>query len=384
MREGHITKTRQSRDRVSGPHPRLGARPSVAAGVSAILLMLAVVVPWHTPAHAQTGRIEVFLAQDPETNAARLYFMDALSGLSTVVNVENGRFALLGDYVLYEKSRTGAIMRVHPDGTLEPHPFMRRAVDTVALDWIVSPDGQSVAWTVVNTAGESAAFIAWADGSDLRQLPLLPEREQRALFPLALVSERTLFFYDSAHVLPSENPAPYALYHHVMEYSISSEMILPLAGEPACPCAAAITPDGRIMVRLQAEAGQGPFALHVRDLITGADIQIPAPQIALRQAGDLVINANGTRAVYNAAAGVGVEAGLVPEQYALVLADVGAGTQRILIPSGEIRYRPLGFIDGDAALMLTDARAGGTFKFDLERDRLEQVSDKRYLGALTR
>lgn len=365
-----------------GSHTR-SAHGGLTRLLLATVFLIAVIAPLGNHVHAQPARIEVFLEQDPATNSARLYFMDALSGLSTVANVENGRFALLGDYVLYEKTRTGAVMRVHPDGTLEPHPFIRRAVDTVALDWVVAPDGESVAWTVVNAAGESAAFMAWADGSDLRQLPLLPENTQRTLFPLVLVNARTLFFYDAAHPLPAENSAPYALYHDVTQYSISNEMILPLPGEPACPCPAAITPDGRIMVRLEAEAGQGPFALHVWDLATGADILVPAPQIAQRQAGDLVVNENGTLAVYSAAAGVGIEAGLVPEQYALVLADVGAGTQRIVLPAGDVRYQPVSFIDEDTALLLTDARAGGTFKLDLVRGTLEQVSDKRYLGALT-
>ncbi len=330
-------------------------------------------------------RIEVFLEQTPGTNTAQIYFMDPLTGLSTVARVESGRnFALLGDYVLYEKLRTGAVMRVNPDGTLEPHSFIRRAVDTVALDWVTSPDGQAVAWTTVNAAGESAAFIAWADGSDLRQLPLLPEMEGRALYPLALLEGRTLFFFDLAHpVRADETATPYALYHHLAEYSVTSEMIFPLPGEPNCPCGAALTSDGRILARLEASGGRGPFALHVWDLPSGADIVIPAPQIALRQAGDLLLNANGTFAVYSAATGVDVEAGLLPEQYALVLVDVVGRTQQIVLPAGPERFRPLAFIDKNSALLLTNVQTGGTYKLALNDGTLLQVSDRRYLGAIT-
>lgn len=377
----------------AGGHARImiAARYARRAALGVCLLAGLVALLAPTTARAQPNppqhRIEVFLEQPPGTNTAQIYFMDPLSGLSTVARVESGRdFALLGDYVLYEKLRTGAVMRVNPDGTLQPHSFIRRAVDTVALDWVTSPDGQAVAWTTVNTAGEAAAFIAWADGSDLRQLPLLPETEGRALYPLALLDGRALFFYDAAHPIQpddAESAAPYALYYHLAEYNITSEMIFPLPGEPNCPCAAALTPDGRIMARLEAPNGQGPFALHVWDLPSGADIVIPAPQIALRQAGDLLLNANGTLAAYSAAGGVGVEAGLLPEQYALVLVDVVGRTQRVALPPGPERYRPLAFIDGDSALLLVDMQTGGTYKLVLDDNTLLQVSNMRYLGAIT-
>lgn len=350
------------------------------------LLVLLVLGSALLPAQAQTQpqRIEVFVEQRPDSNTARIYFMDTLSGLSTVASVESGHgFVLLGDYVLYEKSRTGAVMRVNVDGTLEPHPFIRRAVDTVQIDWVVSQDRRAVAWTLVNAVGESAAFVAWADGSDLRQLPLQPEQERRALFPLALTSDRSMFFYDAAHPLPSEDAVPYTVFHHMVRYGIDAETMFPIPNEPNCPCAAAVTSNGRNIARLEAESGLGPFALHMWDLPSGADIRVAAPQIALRQAGNLVLNSNGTRAVYSAAAGVGIEAGILPEQYALIVVDVGAGVQRMVLLPGPDRYRPLAFIDGDTALLLMHEVHGGTYKLDLERAELQHVSDKRYLGTIT-
>jgi hypothetical protein len=137
------------------------------------------------------------------------------------------------------------------------------------------------------------------------------------------------------------------------------------------------------MARLEAASGQGPFALHIWDLPSGADILIDAPQTALRQAGDLLLNNNGTLAVYSVAAGVGVEAGLVQEQYALVLGNVGARAQRLITVPGPDRYRPVAFIDGDSALLLTHAVTGGTYKLDLANGELQQVTEKRYLGVIT-
>jgi len=171
---------------------------------------------------------------------------------------------------------------------------------------------------------------------------------------------------------------------HVAEYDIEGEMLFPLPAEPNCACPAAVTADGRIFARLEAPQGQGPFALHVWDLLTNADIQVPPPSLPQRQAGDLLLNATGTLAVYNAASGLGVETGLIPEQYALVLVDAAAGEQRVLLPAGPDRYIPQAFIDEDAALLLTGSTRGGTYKLDLESGALQQVSERIFLGVIVR
>jgi hypothetical protein len=303
--------------------------------------------------------------------------------LSTVANVENGRyFTLSGGTVIYEKTRTGAVMRVYPDGTLEPHPFVRRAVDTASLRWVTSPDGAGIAWVIVNEAGQSSAFVAWANGDDLRQLPLSPT-PGAALYPLALSNDRTLFAFDMAHPLTDVGDTPYPRYHHLALYDSIRESFLPLPGEPNCPCAAALTPDGRMFARLEAPNGQGPFGLHVWGLPAGADLAIDAPNIAFRQAGYLVLNANATLAAYSVAAGVGVEAGMLLEQYALVVVDAATGQGRLVIDPGADHYRPLAFIDGDTALLVTHLDAGGTYKLEFSSGTLQQVSDKLYLGTIT-
>lgn len=349
------------------------------------LIALLLIVLTALPAAAQPPeRVDVFVSFDSQANSARLSFMDPLSGLSTVATVESGHsFTLAEGYVLYEKTRTGAVMRVNPDGTLEPHPFIRRAVDTALLRWVSTQDGRGLAWTLASTGGASAAYVAWADGSDLRQLPLTPE-PGTVLYPLALNHARTQFFYDVAHPLSAdEEAAPYPVYHHLMLYDISGERISALPGEPACPCPAAVTADGRILARLEAPGGQGPFALHLWDLPTGADIRVPAPTLGYRYAGDLVLNAIGTLGVYSVAAGVAAEASLLPESYALILADVSAGQQRVLLAPEPERYRPLRFIDEDSAVLVTHVEDGGTYKLELASGTLQRVASALYLGAIT-
>jgi len=332
------------------------------------------------PAHAQenTVRVDVFLELDPTTGGARIYFVDALTGLSTLASVDQGRnFTLVGDYVLYEKPENGVIMRATLNGLLEPHPFIHRSVGVQALSWTVSPDHQSIAWTVTAADGSSTAYAAWADGHDLRQLPIESPQPPLQLYPLALADGMQRFFYDSAH--PATSAAPYAIFEHIRAYSLVDEAFVDIPQEPICPCSAALAPGGRILGRLEAAQGQGPFILHVWDLPTGADITIPPPNFSFQTGGDLILNNNATLAAYSLSEGVGSDT--APEQYALVLADVVAGQQVVALPPGDLRYRPVSFIDNDEALLLTAST--GTYKLALSTGELKKVSNYIYLGAIT-
>ncbi|MBN2304691.1 MAG: hypothetical protein JXQ72_09455 [Anaerolineae bacterium] len=349
-----------------------------------LLVIVALLYPLSIRAqNGTTGRIDVFLAD------GNVYFVDALSGLSTVVPVSGGQnFTRVGNYVLYEKIQSGAIMRANTDGTLEPHPFIRRGIDTAAIRWVVSPDTQAVAWVTVSTAGESSVFVAGADGRDLRQLPISSPLSSPGapleLAPLAITNGMTDFFYDAAHT-PGTESTIYPRYNHVMRYSIADETFYPLPGEPNCPCSAAITPGGRIFARLEAAetaGGSGPFALHLWDLPSDAGYLIPAPDLPYSRAGDLILNESGTSAVYSAATGGQPGDALAETQYMLVLVDGVMGQQYPILPPDPVRYRPVAFIDGDTALLLIDMAGGATYKLDLASRELARVSDKAFLGTI--
>ncbi|GAB4412624.1 MAG: hypothetical protein Kow00106_07330 [Anaerolineae bacterium] len=351
-------------------------RRAATLALIALIALGGVIVPTAGARQGVITRLDVFVGVDPASSMTQLYFLDALSGLSTVVNVESGRaFALLGDYVLYEKERTGAIMRANANGTLQPHPFIQRGVDIAQVRWAVSPDGAGVAWVEVSTQGVSSLYVARADGSDLRQLPVSTPATGQMLLPVALTNGMTRLVYDAAHPLEPTEGALFEVYHHVSTFNLADEQFGPLTGEPLCPCGAAVSPDGRLVARLEGSGGRGPFALHLWEVSANTEIVVPPPTLPYRLAGDLILNERGTLAAYGAATEDGAP-------YAVIVADVVARRQRLALSSDTVRYVPLAFVDDDTALMLTDASAGGTFKFDLTTGNLLRVSDKRYLGAI--
>lgn len=354
-----------------------------ARGLLLIAILLAALAG-HNPApagvaHAQDGSpVDVFVGQDAATGEPRIYFVDALTGLSTVVHADNGQnFTLVGDYVMYDKRQSGAVMRARPDGTLEPHPFVRRAVGIQLVQWVAAPDRASLAWVTVDEAGVARTFVARADGSQQRQVPISTPRPPLTLAPVALNNAMTRLYYDAAHPLAGTG-SPFATASHLVAFDLTDDRFIELAGEPACPCPVAVAADGRTFARLVAADGVGPFVLSIRSPASDAQINVPAPGLPYSLAGDLVLNGTGRFAVYSVASGPDGE----PVQYALVLADIVAGQQYLLTAPEPERYRPLAFIDDDAALLLVSVSAPGTFKLDLTSREFSRVSDDTYLGTI--
>lgn len=361
----------------AGREPEGGGNPLKQAFRLLLALILLAGIAGAAPAARAQGapvRVDVFVDQNATTSAARLHFVDALTGLSTVVEAGNAQqITLLGDYVLYQRRQTGLVMQAFPDGTQRPHPFIRQTGTMQSVQWVTSPDDRAVAWVTRDAAGGSAVYVAWADGSEQRQLPVPSPDPPLRLEPVALTNGMTQFFYNIAAPGDPTRAQPYPVYDHLGAYHIANAARYDLPGEPNCPCGAAFSPDGRIFARLEAPQGAGPFALRVWDLPTDAAIRIPPPSLETPAAGALVINSIGTLAAYSAVTPGG--------EYVLVLVDIAAQRQTVVLGPGPARYRPRAFIDNDDALLLL--APDGTYKLDLAAGTLWHVSGRGYLGTIT-
>jgi len=343
-------------------------------------LILLVLPPGSSQATAP-GQTDVFVSYDSDSGSYNIYFVDALSGLSTVVHVDNGwRFTLVGNYVLYEKPQTGSIMRANANGTVEPHPFIWRTPDVQAIHWVTSPDARAIAWVQISTTGVSQAYVAWANGDDFRQLPITSPPTPLVLEPLALTNGITQFFYDTSHSAEPGLSTPFSYYENIGVYNISDEIFGTVPEEPGCPCGAALTSDGRTFARLVSNSGVGPFELHVWDLPTGASIEIPAPDLPYRWAGDLILNSKGTLGVYSAS---DTNSNTAEALYALILVDMVTRQQYLVLRPGPVRYKPIAFIDDDGALLMVGVTDGATYKLNVVNGELQRVSDETYLGSFT-
>jgi hypothetical protein len=269
------------------------------AALLALIVLLALVAP-ALAQEAVAPWVDVFLAQDPVTGAAQLYFVDALTGLSTIAHIESGTdFTLVGDAVLYRKTQNGAVMRIRSSGAVEPHPFIHHTPDLRATRWVVSPDRRSIAWVQIAADGTTRATVAHVDGSSPRDVPIEAPAPPLEIAPVALTDGMTRFYFDVAHTAEAGATGPYRTYAEIHEYNLASGTLRPLPGEPVCDCGAAVTPGGTVFARLQGTQGAGPFTVRVWDLRSEVGYAVPAPGLPYPFAGDLVLNAAGTLAAYS-------------------------------------------------------------------------------------
>ena len=351
-----------------------------------MLALLAGMLAAALPSHAQDALapwVDVFVQRDPALGTARIYFVDALSGLSTVVSVDNGEeFTLVGGYVLYRKPLNGVIMRAYPDGRIEPHPFIQSAPDHRVTNWVTSSDARSIAWVQIDADGISRATIAQAEGGSLRDVPLESPAPPLEIAPVALTNGMPRFYFDIAYAPDAGTNGPYIAYTEVHAYNLANAAFSTLAEEPNCTCAAAVTPEGTLFVRLELAQSAGPYNVRVFDLRSDLSYTISAPGLPYPYAGDLVLNAAGTLAAYSIASSPPVEEGDT-QQYALMFVDISAQQQVLALPPGTTDFRAVRFIDEDSALLVINATEGSTYKLNLNNGELVRVSDYTYLGTIT-
>lgn len=132
----------------------------------------------------QSGKhpYNLFLQRSSENPALRmLVFVDGVTGESTTLLTSGERYMIFGRSVLYWDTQTNHVMMVSLDVSsdaheLQPHehPFMQPDPGAKAVDWIVTPDGKRLAWTITRDLGNQQLMTitrtALADGTDQRDL----------------------------------------------------------------------------------------------------------------------------------------------------------------------------------------------------------------------
>jgi hypothetical protein len=86
--------------------------------------------------------------------------------------------------------------------------------------------------------------------------------------------------------------------------------------------------------------------------------------------------------MYTVARGVPPAKGVPPERYAIILADMGQHSQRVLIDGLKVNLRPVAFERGNGVVVLAGTDTDGTYKLTLKDGTLLQVSAYTFLGTV--
>ncbi|MEP7287011.1 MAG: hypothetical protein ABI947_14745 [Chloroflexota bacterium] len=332
-----------------------------------------------------TGPFDVFVNHNISKNQAGLFFVDSRTGLSNVVVTNGTRHTLLGNGVLYLENDTKAIKIAYPNGRTDPFPAIEVNNAKAQVDWVVSPNGKQIAWTV-SLAGEqsllSDLFVAGADGSAKKLVLHTSSTKGVDTIPLAVTDDGTQVFY----ARQTRDPQAYQLFataSDVFSVDIASGQPTELPGKTECLCALGFAANGHPFVRLQPAGDSGGFDALILDPSIKLETQISAPQLTHRQAGNLLMSRDGGTIIYTSARGVPPAKGVPPEQYAVIVADVSRREQHVVVAPQKINLRPIAFEHGNTVAILVNADGDGTYKLSLKDGNLLPVSAYTFLGTIS-
>jgi hypothetical protein len=346
-------------------------RPAIvrSIGVLAFLLFLFVV-----RANAAGTPRQVFL-----TDGSQLNFINVLTGEIQTAPVNGERFTIVGDSVMFFDRSSRRVMLASPSGRFRPHPFIQPGEGASRVDWLVTPDGQSIVWT--ETTGTPSALmtttrIARLDGADEREVFTDGARDGIRAYPVAFSEDQSILYMDYQPNTIGDL-TPFRQYAGLFALDLASGETTALPGEPGCFCGAGI--DAGMFLRLA--AANGGFDLHIRSLVTNAETTL-GPVNSFTQGGDVLIAPDGTRAVYALAQINGFGTASQSVQTVIVLVDLVNLSQRPLGAPSDRLLRPLMWTEDDSAILFADSQAQSTWKATVADGTLDQVATGVYLGTL--
>ena len=310
----------------------------------------------------------------------KLVFMDILTGETVAFNTRGERYTLLEGWVMYFDIEARQVKVARPGGPIRQHPFIIMSPDDYRVDWAVSADRKSIAWTLARRDAEQAlttsTFVADAAGSDIREVLADGPREGLRVLPIALADDQTELYMD-AHP-DGMNPTPYTQYASLFALHLATKEIRELPGEPACFLCAAGFGEG-LFARLTTD-GQSPgVEARLDSLHGGAARVIPAiPQDDAAQAGDVLISPDGSLAVYALSRMDAKQA----VRTVLVRVDLHKLEQSILGRPMAGFAHPIVWTEDSGAMLFTNKQRSGTWKIDLDAGRLVKTATAAYLGHL--
>jgi len=346
-----------------------------SGGVGVRFLLLFLCFPIIARAQTPPTAIDVFLTAADGTPT--LYFLDARTGLSTVVPAPGSRHTLLSDSVLYQEVETGAMRVAFPDGRISYHALLPSIDAKTAVHWVLSAGRQFMALSVTTQVegGFSSDIYVAGGGADAAN-PVLAlhtsSTQGVGVLPLAITDDgQTVFYTRRDDLFGDLAPVERLPVGETFRLTVATGQAAPLPNLPTCTaCPAAFSPDGGQMFRLDG------LRIAVWDVGLTRQGEIAPLRGAYLNGGEVLFSADNRFAAYVADTG-----GRRP-RYAAVLVDLSGRSQRLLAEGFTEPIRPITFTPGNDGLIVVGVRRGATYRIRLADGLVTKLSDLRYLGPL--
>ena len=325
---------------------------------------------------------DVFVQYEGDQTAnAELVFLSLLTGEVSTLDIAGERFSLLESEVMYYAHDVNRVRLASPDGAIVDHPFISVSPETYRIDWIVSDDRHTIAWTLTskdeNNFLQTSTMMADVTIAEVREVLTAGPWKGSRVLPLAFNAEKDELVMD-AHPDGVDEYLPYALFANLFALDLIDGSVRSLPGEFRCFCSAAIGKEK--FLRFSPSADFGGVDVIVDSLDGGNLKSIPAVDIdGFDHAGDALISPDGALAVY-----VLTQRSAINEAQhtAFVVADLEKLEQKALgSPVTGLAYL-INWTEDNSALNFTNQRQSGTWKLHLSDGSVHKVAEARYLGRL--
>lgn len=349
-----------------------------------LILLLLLAVPVRAQ-HADGGPVwQVFVTRNVDAAGQdRLSFLDLATGEETAVMVNGERFTVVGDAVMYYAPTEARVRVAQPNGLVGDHPFIQPQANTRRVDWLLSPDGKQIVWTL--TAGNPNALstvtmIAASDGSNTRQVFVDGPRDGIRAMPLAFSPDGGTLIMDYQPDSIGEL-TPFRQHAGLFAVDLATGNSTMLPGEPGCFCGGGVGA-GRF-VRLALTDDLRGYDVHLYDLPDGPLSVIDALNlVGFTQAGDVLVSPDGMNAVYALAQINGFGTPGMTLRTVFVRVNLAERTQTALTQPVTTFVRPVAWTDDNHAVLLTSPTLDGTWKINLTDGNLVRVAGATYVGVI--
>lgn len=337
-----------------------------------------------TQPNFNTNTWNIFIERDtPSDNIHTLLFVDILTGETISVETQGERYTPLNTSVIYFDPIERQVKITNPERTPQNHPFISLPADARRIDWVVSSDYKSIAWTITRateTTLTTTTYIADIEGSNVREILEDGPRENVRALPIAFSQDNSQLYMDT-HPDGIGQFAPYTQYAGLFALDLISEEITTLPGEPACFCGAGFGTGN--LVRLSLNDALDGFDVIVYSVEGGEPRTISAiTRPNYTQAGDVLLSNDGNYAVYalSQVRGFGTVEQIVRTVFILV--DLLTLEQEIINNPITTFVHPVAWTEDNTALLFTSEQQNGTWKINLEDGQLVKVANATYIGRL--
>jgi hypothetical protein len=357
-----------------------------------ILVLLSIFL-WLMPVNAQdttqptfdNHTWDVFIERNTgENNMDTLVFIDVLTGETVSVETHGERYTPVLRGVIFFDWIENQVKLATPEGVIQNHPFIIFSFGIQRIDWVISHDRKSIAWTLTREIDTNALItttqLADIDGSNIREMLIDGPYDSVRALPIAFSEDNSELYID-AHPDGLSQFSPYTQYAGLFSLDLTSGDITPLPGEPSCFCGAGF--GSGMLVRLLLNNNLDGFDVKVYSVDGGEPRTISAiTRRNYTQAGDVLLSDDGSFAIYalSQVRGFGTAEQIVRTVFIQV--DLLTLEQEIINNPITTFVHPVAWTEDNTAILFTSEQQNGTWKINLEDGQLVKVANASYIGRL--